>query len=339
MGKHLVKDETGVWRDALPYIRTAAGWARVKIGYRKTSPTVWTQFFVLDLTIPAVPVVTSITRDGARLKITITAPASTDVKSLRVKVGKRIATNLEVDSDYITTADANDPAWSEWQVTPNQVRTKYYPVAGTLTNGATYYVTAWAQDASRNFSPPAVASFKYTEPVVPVPVKKTAYVTTVDTTTFRRVQNTYYRADKLMRLGSVNELVGLAYYSNKIAATLKNAKRLTLVKIGLQRTNTDYVGAGQFRLLAHTQTGYSAVDIDTGGRVVFSDPVWHTLNRGQSASVVIPEAWYPAILAGKVKGFGLYSQVSTGIDTIDPYAVTFHGFGTTSGRVYLEYEE
>jgi hypothetical protein len=137
MGNMWVKDVNG-WKTVFPWIKTASGWSRVKTGYRKINATTWQSFFVADLTPPAVPVISSIVQEGTRLKITITAPASTDVKVIRVKVGKVPAANTDIDSSYVSSPDGSDTAWSEWKVTPSQARTKYYPVSGSLTNGALY---------------------------------------------------------------------------------------------------------------------------------------------------------------------------------------------------------
>jgi hypothetical protein len=342
MGNMWVKDVNG-WKTVFPWIKTASGWSRVKTGYRKINATTWQSFFVADLTPPAVPVISSIVQEGTRLKITITAPASTDVKVIRVKVGKVPAANTDIDSSYVSSPDGSDTAWSEWKVTPSQARTKYYPVSGSLTNGALYYVTAWSQDGGRNYSQPAVASHKYTAPVVPVPVKKTAFVTSVDSGSFYRSNNTYLRTDKILRTGRPEDRMGLWYYSNKIATTLKNAKSLDKVQVLIQRYSgaAGYVGQSKWWFFAHNQTAYSNVDMDAGGRIIAIEPstINRLLARGASGTATMPPSWYPDILSGKIKGFGVIAQVSSGINEIDIYAGEYYGFGTNSGRVYLEYTE
>lgn len=339
MGKALVKTETG-YVQGVPYIRQASGWARVKVGYRKTSSTFWSPFLSVDSNPPGVPIITGFSRVGTSLQLTIKAPADSDVAQMRVKVGKRIAANLETDSDYISSPDGLDPAWSEWLVAPGQTRTKTFPVSGTLTNNTVYYVTAWAQDSSRNYSNPATASVKYSVPVATPPKAKTATIDPTDSGTFRRTTNAYYRNDKYLRIGGTSEDVGLLYYSSKIPTQLKNAKVLTRARLKLQRiSGRGYKGQAQFHLFAHTMTGYSKVDIDTGGRILYTDTVTSLADQGQTVTLDVPEAWYDDILSGKVKGFGIASQISSGNETIDPYVAAFYGDNTSTGKVILEYTE
>lgn len=338
MGKILIKTEDG-WVASVPLARSDSGWARAKTVYRKTSATTWTPLLVVDNTPPSAPIITFFDRVDDKLKITIQAPANSDVTVLRVKVSKRISASTDVDFDYLSTPDGTDTAWSEWKVAPGQTRTKLFPISGTLTNNTLYYATVWAIDSSKNFSSPSTASAKFVLPSSSTVTPKSVSVSVVDSCTFRRTTNEFWRDSSDPRVGGTHDDVGMFFYSSKISTTLKNAKELTRAQIKLQRLNDrDFTGQARFYLLAHTMTGYSKVDIDSGGRVLYTSGVTLLAGRGQSITVDIPDEWLPDLLSGKIKGFGLFSQLGTGKPD-DPYRSSFYGETTSSGRVYLEFRE
>lgn len=336
----LVKVTDTTFKAGLPYVKVDAGWVRAKTLWRKTSSTVWTSFYVVDNTPPASPVIVEGERDGTRLKITITAPASSDVVSLRVKVATKQNTNLAIDSDYLATPDGVDDAWSEWKVTPGQTRTKYWPMEGTPTNNTTYYVTAWAQDSSRNFSSPVFDQILYRLPSSTVSKPKSGYAKTTDSSTFRRSGSSdqWYREKKYLYLGGPKQEVGVWFYGTNISTLLKNASAITAAKLTVQRRNADYDGTAKFFLLAHNMTGYSNINLDNGHVVRTQPSVELHAKQGQDITVTIPDTWYDEILSGTITGFGLYSQLSSA-NSSDPYNSSFYGAGSNSGRAYFEWTE
>jgi hypothetical protein len=347
VGNHWVKDTDGIWKPVLPWAKPGSGWTRVKIAYRKTSSTVWSVFQTVDLTPPLVPRIESVVVEGKLLHITVTAPTSSDVSSIRVKVAKNKATaNSDTTADYVGLADPPDDTWSDWHVTPGQTRDKYYPPAdlGDLTSGATYYVTAWARDTGRNFSSPVTQSQKFTTSTGALPSARSVYVTTTDSGTFNRTTDAWAAAaDKGVRTGDVMERVGMFFYGSKLQTTLAKSIELSQLTLQIQRLNhVDYRGASQFKLLAHNLATKTSADIDHDkglSHIVATDSTWHTLAQGATGNFVIPGAWYDKIRNGTIKGFGIYSQASSGNDTTDFFSGSYYGFGTNSGRLFAEWTQ
>jgi len=349
MGDMLVKTTEEQWTKGQPFVRTATGQSRARFAYRKiideAGDPAWVEFWRADSTAPGVPTNLKLEVSGfGGFNITVTAPYDTDVMSLRVKVGKIVPSNNTLDSAYLSTMDGSDPAWSEWMVAPGQTRTKKYPPSGSLVSGTTYYVSVWAQDTSRNFSAPATKSIVYKSLSPTTTVTRSTYITTVDSTTFSKEKNIYNRTDKLVRTGHPNNNHGIWYYGDKISALLQGASRINDVKIEIQRLASSPSGIDQsistatrFKFFGHNMTTWSNIDIHDPSRIVFAGELWGTyggLERGQSKVYTVPSAIWPMLLSGKLKGFGVYTNVSAS-PSVD--MGTYYGFGTNSGRLFISY--
>lgn len=332
-----ISSTSAPWVSAIPFIRQTSGWARGKIAYRKTTSTVWTPFYTVNSVLPGVPTLTvAIKPDSSGIRITVKAPTSTDMKSVRVKVGKKVSDNNSTDANYIAPAHGNDLHWSDWLIDPSETRYKDFPLSGSLTNGTTYYVTAWSEDTSRNFSTAVTASIKYEGSGVDVGIGKTVYLQSVGSNTFRRSSGIYIN-DNYLRTGNTYNQVGFWYYSDQIKAALTGAVKINQVKILVQRmaktANVDTHNATIINLVAHSLAGSTplspmsyCLETDTAHNYTFAP--------GQARNLVVPEAWYPDILSGRIKGFGIVTHLSS---PNTPFTGTYYGFPTTSGRLFLDW--
>ena len=341
MGAIWTKTEDG-WKSTIPYGRATAGWHKAIKGYRKTAATVWTDLFTTDFTPPAVPTIVSVTVTAdldvnqGRLSITIKAPTTSDVVRVRVKVGKTISTNNTTDSNYVAAVDGTGQEWSEWDMVPNQTKTKTWPLAGNLTNGATYYVTAWAVDRTRNYSTAVNKSVKYATPKAITVKDISATIIPTDSRTIAKSNNAWTTVDKFLRTGNAANYHGLWFYSTRIPTTLKGALGIVSLNLQVQRYPQGSSGPTRFHLFSHKMENQSNISVWSPSQVVNTQGVWHDILPNQTISVEIPETWYPYILNGTIKGFGIYTAASA---PNDQYNQTIYGFGTYSGRLTAVYRK
>jgi len=339
MGAIWTKTEDG-WKQTIPYGRRSTGWAKAIKGYRKTAPTVWTDLFTTDFTPPAVPTITSVTVTAdlkvnqGRLSITIKAPTTADVVRVRVKVGKTVSTNNTTDANYVAAVDGTGQEWSEWDMLPNTSKTKTWPLSGSLTNGATYYVTAWAVDRTRNYSAAVSKSIKYATPTVITHKDLTATIIPTDSRSIQKSNNAWVTADKFLRTGAAVNWHGLWFYSTRIPTTLKGALGIVSLNLQVQRYPNGIAGATKFRLFSHKMENQSNVSVWSPNQVIATDSTFWSINQNQVLNIPIPVAWYAGIIAGTVKGFGIFSTTTT---AVNEYQQTIYGFGTYSGRVVAVY--
>lgn len=341
MGALWYKTDDG-WKQGIPYGRLANGWAKSIAGYRKTAPTVWTSLYTTDLTPPAAATIPSITigadltLNQGRLTITVKAPSTSDTIACRVKVGKTVSANNTTDANYVATVDGTGKPWSEWDMTPNQTKSKVWPLAGNLTANATYYVTVWAMDRTRNYSAPVSKSIKYVVPAVLTAKELAATFVPTDSSSIRKSNNTWYTGDKFLRTGGPENWHGLWFYSTRISAALKGAKGIEKMTLQIQRYPSGYVGKTKFRLFAHKLQARPAGSIWSPNNVVYTDPTIYEIERSQTLNVPIPSSWFPAFLNGTIQGFGIFTGTSKANDV---YQTVAYGFGTFSGRVITEYRK
>jgi hypothetical protein len=341
MGAIWTKTEDG-WKSTIPYGRSTAGWAKAIKGYRKTAATVWTDLFTTDFTPPAAPTITSITVTAdlkvnqGRLSITIKAPTTSDVVRVRVKVGKTVSTNNTTDSNYVAAVDGTGQEWSEWDMVPNSTKTKTWPLSGNLTNGATYYVTAWAVDRTRNYSKAVSSSIKYATPKAITVKDISATIVPTDSRSIQKSNNYWVTGDKFLRTGGPTNWHGLWFYSTRLPTTLKGALGIVSLNLQIQRYPNGLVGKTRFHLFSHKMENQSNVSVWSPNQVVNTEGTWHEIEQNQTISVPIPATWYPYILNGTVKGFGIYATTSV---ANDQYSQTIYGFGTYSGRLSAVYRK
>lgn len=341
MGAIWYKTDDG-WKQTIPYGRAANGWAKSPKGYRKTSSTVWTDLFTTDLTPPAVPTIVSVTVSSdlsvnqGRLSITVKAPATADVSVIRVKVGKAVSANNDTDANYVATQDGTGYPWSEWHVVPNQTVTKTWPMSGNLTNGATYYVTAWAMDKTRNYSAPVNKSVVYKTPAVLTAKEYTGYIVPTDSSTIQKSDNKWLTGDKFVRTGGPYNYHGLWFYSTKLSAALKGVLGIEKMILEIQRYPGNLKGTTRFHIFSHKLENRPAGSIWSPNNVVATLSTWYSIEQGQTIKITLPSAWHAAVIAGTVKGFGIYAQTSS---ANDQYNNTMYGFGTYSGRIYSEWRK
>ena len=337
MGQCYINTDSG-WLVGVPWTKTSAGgWSRVRTAYRKTSATVWTSFYTADLAAPSSPTLTTAI-SGTQMAITVKAPSSPDTYRVRVKVGKAVSANNNTDTNYISTPDGADANWSDWLISPNQTRTKYYPTDGSsLTAGTTYWVTVWAEDTSHNYSTPVSDSIKYLSPGVAAPE---SYTATFDPSYSRSWYNTsgYWdkNTDKYLRIGTPENRRGFLFYSTRMLSLLKGAQKITSMKVQIQRhPQWDYNGATQFHIFGHSLQNQPSTN--PMSKILVTDTVWHTANHGQTQQVTIPSSFFPGIINGSIVGLGITSQQGSGDHDTDQYCGTFYGSGTGSGRVTVSY--
>lgn len=339
------KDPDGVWVNGLPMVKASSGWLNGKLVYEKTGTSTWTLRWSRDTTPPALP---GMTLTGGTttnpITVQITAPSAADTVRVRVKVSTTsFPTNVNstTDGQYYAVQDAGE-AWSDWKVTPSQVRTKlFFPPKLTpkqnLKAGTTYYFTAWAQDSSLNWSAARNVSFKCPTPTAPPPtlVKKTAYITTTDSASYSAQYDNWRTDSNYVYQAGAQDWRGLWFYSTKIKTILAKATSVEKMQVYVQRVNTDHGvgGAANVRLVAHKYASQPTADPIgnmTGNNLV------GTLSRGQGKWLDVPSGWWDEFKTGTYKGLGLRFGTTSYTDNDYMYA---YGAGTNSGKIYIEWWE
>lgn len=344
MAQVWTKDQDGNWVPGLPLIKGSTGWVNGNIIYEKTGSSTWTVRWTRDTTPPAAP---GLSLSGGTttnpLTVTVTAPSASDTRLVRVKVSTSAfpTSTSKSDSYYYSIQQSGEP-WSDWTVTPSQVRTKlFYPQnmvpLPSLVANTTYYFTAWAQDTSFNWSTATTASFKCPAPPAPapVPVKKSAYITTTDSGSYSAQYNNWRTDSNYVYQAGSQDWRGLWFYSTKIKTQLAKATSIAKMQIYVQRVNTAHgvSGGANVDLVAHklaSQPTGDPIGSMTGHSTV------GTLTRGQGAWFNVPSGWWPSILSGTYKGLGLRFGTTSYTDNDYMYA---YGAGTSSGKIYIEWWE
>lgn len=337
MGQFYTKTDDSSWLVGVPWTKVPSGWSRVRTAYRKTSATVWTSFYTADLAPPSPPTLTlGIT--GNTLKITVQAPANPDTYRVRVKVGKAVSVNNNTDANYIYTPDGADANWSDWLISPNQTRTKYYPADGSsLTAGSTYYVTAWTEDTSHNYSTPVSGYEKFLSTGVAAPESYTAILDPSYSKSWYNTSGYWdHNTDQYLRIGTPENRRGFLFYSTRMLSLLKGAKSITSMKVQIQRhPQWDYNGATQFHIFGHSLQNQPTTN--PMSKILITDSGWQSANHGQTLQVGVPSSFFPGMLSGSIVGLGITSQQGSGDHDTDKYCGTFYGSGTGTGRITVTY--
>ena len=335
------KNDDGDWVPAAKYARDASGWRKGTKIYEKTGASTWTLRYNSDVTPPATPTLSlGYNATTKVLTATCTMPSTADTNYMFLKVSE--STNYPLlpnrntsatEGNYIPTVQADGYPWSERPVTPSQVVTRSTGVAP----GKTYSWALWARDDSFNWSARAQAQMKIpvATTTTPATVIKSAYVNVTDSASWNAAEN-YWRTDNTYVYQGGENWYGAWFYGSQIRSLLIRAKRVVDMKITIQRVNTTHgiSGEAQVYLTPHR------LDSQPAGSPVASFPssdfLVGGLNRGETKTFTVPSAMWPYFISGSNRGLGLAIGTTTYVDNRYLYA---YGRGTTSGRLWIQWEE
>lgn len=345
MGLVWKKNAGGDWDPGSPMIKKTTGWVYGNTVYKKTGATTWSVIWTRKNTAPNKPVLAlvsyaqNVTDKKWYLNMTVKAPADVDITRMVFKYSTAAyPKTANKDAQTNNTPMKDGGTFSEFAVEPGKTYTRSIPVANTKA-GTQYFVSAWAQDSGFNWS--SAANYLYTiatkavvTPVPPGPVTRSGTVTTTDSASWNDVSN-YWRTDNNYVYEGGYYWHGFWFYSTKIDALTKKAKRITNMTVTITRANTAHGVTGQadIYLTAHTlatQPVSNPNTTDTPGIKV------GTLGRGQTKTFTVPSAWWPLFLSGHYKGLGMFNTQTSFTDVRYAYC---YGAGTTSGRIGITWEE
>jgi hypothetical protein len=320
--------------------KTVNGWWSGKYLYLKTGATTWSQIVAPDTTPPSAPSLISISHkpNTREMTVVIRMPTDPDVMASILKYSSVAApTNPLDESDYFD--------WSIKPAEPNQLVTYTFEVPKTATK---YYFSAWAVDTSKNVSQRMRIDYTVPTPVVAPPPKapviKKLTQNALDSGTWGLASDIWSpNMGKNVAQAGPYSYRGAWIYGGIIEGALKNAKKIRRATIRIQRLNTNhgpqynaFVWLTMHRL-GHRGAGGSATPALSPVR---NPPVRvGSLARGQVKTFDIPAAWFPLLMQGGWKGFGLWYPHSQATGADDVNYIQCYGAGTTSGQVYIEWEE
>lgn len=318
-----VDDET--WSQVVPYVKSAPGaWTMCKGLWRKTS-TGWVSVETVDATAGKAPTLTaSINASTGFLDITLKNGDS------RVMAGTILVS---------TTAYPTSPAQTSGLVfkgsQPLAAAPGVYRASIRVTAGLTYYISGWAAPLNSLTSPRATALVKAskTTPTGPKLYTNTFTILTTDSRTYLRPGAGKWRTDKYARnlyQSGPEGNNGYWFYGTAMSQALKYCTEIISAQITMQRTTGTFYGA----TTGYAHLGYHNYPTKPAGRPLLHD--WQSsvggMTRGQVKNFNIPKAWWPKMISGEIKGFGLYFDPST--EHSGNY-LGVYGKGTVSGQVKI----
>jgi hypothetical protein len=336
-GSIYTRDASG-WVKGQLYVKDATGWKQVVHLYEKTNTTTWTERFNADLVPPAAPTLSGGAQNSTAgtFSMAIKLPADVDVTGGCVKMSTvAYPTNPGVlDANCFTNIQSDgQPYWS-WTGAPGSTTTRVTP---KLLAGKKYYGTAWARDASGNWSAPAQTTFTAVLP--PAPTKtlttKTAYVLCTDSASYRssygwRTDNNY------VYQGAPDNFQGFWFYGTAIATLLKNAYDVTKAELYVQRSSSSHGIAGDGNIMIGHHDLTSQPSGSPGTNRVVGETNIVDLGRGEGKWCTLQSAWLNNWKNGDYRGVGMmYGETST---TSSYYNICY-GKGTSSGKLKFTWRE
>lgn len=337
-GSIWIKNSAGNWVQGPLYVKTpTTGWARGYEVYQKTGASTWTMIYDGDITPPAAP--TSNNSYDASKKYynaQVVLPTTSDTVRGCIKVSTTaypVNPGVVTSGDTFTYANSVDgtPIWL-WDAIPGGAYTRRFT---GMVSGKKYYVSAWAQDDSGNWSSPYHYTFTFPYPPAPTKtlVTKSAYVSVTDSASWRSAYG-WQNDNTYVYQGGDYDWRGYWFYGSGIANLLKNAESLTKVEMYIQRVNSSHGIAGDGNIML----GYHGYSAQPGGTPAVVSGKYNVVDlaRGEGKWVTLNNAWRASILSGSIKGFGL-DYGSTSVSS--SYYNYCYGRGTSSGRLKLTWTE
>jgi hypothetical protein len=341
-GSIWIKDTYGGfigWHQGQLYAKTTeSSWQPAVHLYEKTAATVWTEKFNADLVPPAAPPLWVNSYDTVNKTTTavFTAPSTADVTKMCCKISKTgYPTNPGVqDGNGPTTVQADGTPFWLWDTTPGGKSTRRH--TGFI-SGTKYYMSAWAMDASGNWSAPTNYTWTYAYP--PAPTKtlttKTAYVSCTDSASWRSAYGWRTDNNYLYQGGTYNDQ-GFWFYGTTIATLLKNAYDITSVQIYVQRNSSSHGIAGDGNIMIGHHALTSQPSGSPGTNAVVGEYNAVDLARGEGKWVTLNSAWDTEFKSGSYRGLGvMYSTTSV----TSSYYNILYGKGTSSGKLKFTWRE
>jgi hypothetical protein len=327
----------GEWVISYPYMRLSAntGWRRGSELYRRGA-TDYALVHTYDTTHPNKPTLVDLSWNTSTRLVTlkIKMPSDADVTRSSVKYSSTGHPLYALDS-------TNMHNWNLKDVSPNQTVTYTFT---PLYYNKLYYISAWAIDAVGNPSDRLRLQF-----TIPQPTSSPSPTPSIQQVTYNCGQSGSYNLTNGFWSSQLGSTVGQAgqynhrggwFYGGRITRALTNAKKIRRMTIKIQRVNSLHgVSAGaNVYLTAHT-LGTKGSGSDKPLSPVANPPkMVGTLTRGQTKTFTVPAEWYPSFISGKWVGLGLWYPSGATSYTSSNYILT-HGVGTSSGQVFIEWEQ
>lgn len=328
-----VHDDT--WSPTTPYVRVPRSavvngqvvtdangrWVPAKGLWRKTS-TGWVSVETVDTVVGVAPTV------SASVNI---STGMLDINAINKDTRSQSITILVSTSAYPTTATQTSNLVMN-QTNAAVATGKSFVQSIKVTAGLTYYVSVWGVPANKLSSTRVTASVKATKstPTPPTVFTNTVTLIPTDARTYRRATgyHDWLPTSDIWQSGNpANE--GLWFYGTGLSQLMRYCSKINSTQITVQRHSGAYgvSGAAEVWLCYHKLASKPAGAPDYYGMSYAG-----TLTRGQVKSFNIPTEWYPGMMNGTIKGFGLYYAATS---ATDPKYLRSYGRGTVSGQVKI----
>lgn len=320
------------------YVKTSTGWRRSYQVWVKTGASTWTRGFVNDEVLPTLPTVVEVGYHpkDKKVLIRIAVPNEPDINRTVLKYSPTAYPLNALDS-------ANMQPWSIKQVTPGGSYVYEFTVAYT---GRTYYVSIWTVDNQDRASIRRRIEVMVPNPSEPAPPPPTTPV--VKSATYNATESGSWNLSGMNvpnwsstlgstvgQGGSYNHR-GVWFYSGKINTALKNAKKIRRMTLKVTRINSSHGVSTAANVWLSP-----CLQVSKSSGKPFGVTALHykaaTLGRGQTKTIEIPSTYYQGFLNGTYKSFCIWAGDPTSYSS--PDYILCHGAGTTSGQVYVEWEE
>jgi len=338
VGKVYVKTASGWVSANSVYAKTASGWSAGNNVFAKTASG-WMGANPFDNVHPGYPIFNSLTFDNATRLVTykFTTPADADMAHTVVKYAENSYPLWHFD-------DVALQPWS-WKVAgPNQQMTYKFTVPKYSTE---YFIAAWSVDSSNNGSGRLRRTIIVTPPTTapppapsPTPIVKKVTYNCDDSGTWNRT-NTFWSTSLGTTLGQGGAYGhrGGWFYGTKLAAALAKAKKIRGMTIKIQRNNSIHgvSGPANVYLIGHNLTSKGSGSNKPLGETNAPEKIG-TLYRGETKTFAVPSRYWASIQSGHTRGLGI-GLVGTTTTYTSPNYLLANGKGTTSGQLYMEWEE
>lgn len=337
MGQILVKTGSGWVGANSVYTKTGSGWVAGNNVYAK-SGTGWMASNPFDTTSPGYPIKVSTTYNQDTRSVTIKMRASSDSD-----VTHMVLKYSSVDYPLWAHDEVGLYPWSWKSCAPDQEITYTFQLPAYNRD---YFVSVWCVDDSGNASPRNRQIVRVTPPSTAPPppvtptIKKVTYNCT-DSGTWN-LTNTFWSTSLGKRVGAAGayDHRGGWMYGTKLAAALTKSTKIRGMTIKITRENSAHgvSGPANVYLIGHGLTSPGSGSNKPLAPVSSPYNLLGELNRGQTKTFVIPSSLYAGVKDGTWRGFGIGIWNGPTPYTSKNYIIC-HGKGTTSGQVYMEWEE
>lgn len=323
-----IKRSTGWLPGHSVWLRQGSGWTKVPMG---------------DRTPPGPPTFQdmAINNRNRRITLRLRTASDPDINRMVMKYTDQKYPSMPHDGQYNWDGmerDAGPNYDVVWLFSPPKYNTEYF-------------ISAWNLDTSGNASTRFRRSFVITPPQgapppgTPIVVRKQhfnasdsgSWVTDGGPWGGGTGEGTWEPGTKVVQAGSKHEM-GVWLYGTRITSALRNATLIRSMSIRIQRMRHDH-GADEAAVYLSTHNLTSKSNNATLHRPIFG-PRIGTLQRGQAKTFQIPETMWHGFITGDVRGFMSATRNAGQLHTTRPSDhAEYFGVGTTSGQVYIEWEE